>query len=151
MDLIPTQEFPHSKSSFFFPKPSKPSLMSPTSKAFKPGNKSIKFLNDFGLQEFQSSTVMSSRNSSLFQFNPDFFESSPKKRKRTTSMSLNKLMTKLKMGINTINGLPTSFQRNLIDQMNQLSEAKKDNNQLNSLNEYSNEELITVIFPAYPL
>jgi hypothetical protein len=102
--------------------------------------------------ESNSTNLMTSRSSSFFKNFSEMSDNgalSPNKRKRTTSISINKMLARLKMGINTFNnGMPNSFHRNLIDQMNQLNDAKKDKEsaQINSLDSYSREELITVKF-----
>lgn len=123
----------------------KSSIMSPKIKKTK---KSIKFaldLNSFANEHTKGSvfTNPSARNSSFFQNSPDFafnFDNgSPNKRKRTTSMSIAKLMSRLKMGMNN---MTSSYHKSLIDQM---SEMKKDTNQIHSLDNYTTEELLSVL------
>ena len=139
------------KTSFFTPNPDKPSILSPRKHL---QNKSIKFAFDLNPEPNNSIGTRNSRNSSFFQpLSADFFNEgggafSPSKRKRNTSISINKLMIRLKMGINSFNsGNPTSYHRTLIDQINQLNEIKKDkDSSINSLDNYSKEELIAVFY-----
>lgn len=121
----------------------KSSIMSPKIKKTK---KSIKFafdLNPLTNEHAKGSifTNPSARNSSFFQNSPDFafnFDNFSPHRKRTTSMSIAKLMSRLKMGVNN---MTTSYHKSLIDQM---SEIKKDTSQIHSLDNYTTEELLSV-------
>lgn len=136
------------KTSFFTPNPDKPSILSPRKHL---PNKSIKFAFDLNPEPNNSIGTRNSRNSSFFQpLSTEFYNEggafSPSKRKRNTSISINKLMIRLKMGINSFNsGNPNSYHRTLIDQINQLNEIKKDkDSSINSLDNYSKEELLAV-------
>ena len=129
-------------------KSNKQSIYSPTKRNGQI-NKSIKFnieTNNNLNHDITINSTNSARNSSFFQNFQEFpmyndnGMLSPLKRKRTTSMSLGKLMSRLKMGMNNMT-VSTNFHRNLI---NELNEMKKDANQLNSLDNYSKEELIAV-------
>ena len=141
---------PPMKTSFFTPNSDKPSILSPRKHL---PNKSIKFALDLNPEPINSIGTRNSRNSSFFQpLSAEFYNegggaSSPSKRKRNTSISINKLMIRLKMGINSFNsGNPNSYHRTLIDQLNQLNEIKKDkDSSINSLDNYSKEELLAVI------
>ena len=150
--MDPSQNFASasSKTSFISSYKDKPSIIISPRKQYQV-NKSIKFALDTNPEPPLG--LRNSRNSSFFQpITPDFYNESgaisPNRRKRTTSMSINKLMIRLKMGINSFNsGMPNSSHRTLIDQINQLNEIKKDkDNPINSLDNYTKEELITVFF-----
>lgn len=124
------------------------SVVSSISPRLRNTNKSIKLAFDLNHQfepisaTIGNNTVFTSRNSSLFQnfdFNmiADGIATPFMRRKKTASISLGKIMAKLKMG--THSSLP--LHRFLIDE--------KDPNQLNSLDNYSTEELLSVLLEIF--